>query len=597
MGNYHRGQVGVGYYRKWLQNRIHLQPTLRGRRKANTDTHGPRPKIGSRGGDCGPAGQAGSYRGAGGDGTPLPVVLLSHTKTGRNLASHLKPQTPQPKVCQAKTIPHGKPTCCLTPSQKGHVGGDRRPKGRLLTHSNAQGASPLRSLPLRRQRLPLQVPPVRALHRPEGIHQSSRSDSLLSKKEGSYPIRVPRRLASSRQLTVGDSRQRLQDSQYPPGAGVDSQRGEVPTDPHPDHPVPGGNNRFYNRGCQTVTREDRLSRGYHEPYPDQSDITIPYLAPGPRAHGEHGRPRQPLQVTHASPAAAPSTVPRLQRPAHDHTDQQVGRSHATPTVVEHTEALEPGSSLYLQPPDDLGHNRRLALGMGRPLGQSNSLGNVVSTGTVPPHQRPRNAGSSAGSGSLPHSSPEHPGHHLLRQHDGGGLHQQTGRHQIRQVVPSGMGSTHHSLRFRHGPTSLTHSRKGQCDGRRPIQGTSRPNEWTLSQQTCDRIFLRFGRPLIDLFARGDNNRLPTFCSRGFHPQAFHIDAMSLSWDGLDAYLFPPLCMISQVLRKIRSSRGDSSWWPPFGHADLGSGRSSNSSRTYQQSFQTRPICCPRDGER
>ncbi|PIK42865.1 putative TBC1 domain family member 2A [Apostichopus japonicus] len=102
MGNYHRGQVGVGYYRKWLQNRIHLQPTLRGRRKANTDTHGPRPKIGSRGGDCGPAGQAGSYRGAGGDGTPLPVVLLSHTKTGRNLASHLKPQTPQPKVCQAK---------------------------------------------------------------------------------------------------------------------------------------------------------------------------------------------------------------------------------------------------------------------------------------------------------------------------------------------------------------------------------------------------------------------------------------------------------------------------------------------------------------
>ncbi|PIK42864.1 putative TBC1 domain family member 2A [Apostichopus japonicus] len=37
-----------------------------------------------------------------------------------------------------------------------------------------------------------------------------------------------------------------------------------------------------------------------------------------------------------------------------------------------------------------------------------------------------------------------------------------------------------------------------------------PNEWTLSQQTCDRIFLRFGRPLIDLFARGTTTGCPPF---------------------------------------------------------------------------------------
>ncbi|PIK43357.1 hypothetical protein BSL78_19789 [Apostichopus japonicus] len=121
-----------------------------------------------------------------------------------------------------------------------------------------------------------------------------------------------------------------------------------------------------------------------------------------------------------------------------------------------------------------------------------------------------------------------------------------------------MGGSRHDHRVRHGPTGLTQSRKGHRDSRCPVQGQLDPNEWTLSQQTCDKIFHRFGRPLVDLFAGWDNNRLPTFCSREFHPQAFHIDDMSLSWDGMDAYL----CMISQVLRKIRFSRGRLILVPP-----------------------------------
>ncbi|PIK45632.1 hypothetical protein BSL78_17512 [Apostichopus japonicus] len=67
-----------------------------------------------------------------------------------------------------------------------------------------------------------------------------------------------------------------------------------------------------------------------------------------------------------------------------------------------------------------------------------------------------------------------------------------------------------------------------------------PNEWSLEQETCDRIFSIFGRPTIDLFATHKNNKLQTFCSRRFHPLAYHTDAMSLSWDHMDAYIFPPL---------------------------------------------------------
>ena len=38
-------------------------------------------------------------------------------------------------------------------------------------------------------------------------------------------------------------------------------------------------------------------------------------------------------------------------------------------------------------------------------------------------------------------------------------------------------------------------------------------EWTLAQSWVDHLFLLFGRPYVDLFAKADNARLQTFCSR------------------------------------------------------------------------------------
>lgn len=77
-----------------------------------------------------------------------------------------------------------------------------------------------------------------------------------------------------------------------------------------------------------------------------------------------------------------------------------------------------------------------------------------------------------------------------------------------------------------------------------------PKERKLEQVTCDRVFSIFGKPMIDLFATHANSKLQIFCSRRFHTQAYHTDTVSLPWDHLEANLFPPLCMIGQVLRKI-----------------------------------------------
>ena len=78
--------------------------------------------------------------------------------------------------------------------------------------------------------------------------------------------------------------------------------------------------------------------------------------------------------------------------------------------------------------------------------------------------------------------------------------------------------------------------------------------WTLNQHWVDLLFQRYGRPYIDLFATSEGRRLPTFCARRFHPQAWRTDAFSFEWDDLRTYAFPPWCLLQRVLTKVLGSR-------------------------------------------
>jgi ribonuclease HI len=77
-----------------------------------------------------------------------------------------------------------------------------------------------------------------------------------------------------------------------------------------------------------------------------------------------------------------------------------------------------------------------------------------------------------------------------------------------------------------------------------------PTEWELDDQVVCQLFLIWGQPQIDLFASESNKKLPRFCSLFPSQQAFHQDALAISWDQMFAYAFPPLAILNQVLRKI-----------------------------------------------
>ena len=78
-------------------------------------------------------------------------------------------------------------------------------------------------------------------------------------------------------------------------------------------------------------------------------------------------------------------------------------------------------------------------------------------------------------------------------------------------------------------------------------------EWALSPEMFKWVKSLWEAPMIDLFATRWNNKLPTFVSPVPDPLAWAVDALSISWDGMVAYAFPPTILVPKVVAKIRES--------------------------------------------
>ncbi|XP_045202243.2 uncharacterized protein LOC123555716 [Mercenaria mercenaria] len=79
--------------------------------------------------------------------------------------------------------------------------------------------------------------------------------------------------------------------------------------------------------------------------------------------------------------------------------------------------------------------------------------------------------------------------------------------------------------------------------RHKIQST----EWSLNKTVVKSLFQMWSEPTIDLFATAENRQCPVFCSWINHPKALAQDALSISWENMIAYAYPPICLIPKVL--------------------------------------------------
>ena len=79
-------------------------------------------------------------------------------------------------------------------------------------------------------------------------------------------------------------------------------------------------------------------------------------------------------------------------------------------------------------------------------------------------------------------------------------------------------------------------------------------EWSLNQEIANKIFQIMDFPSIDLFATRLNHRLPLYVSPILDQKALSIDALSMDWNRIHAYAFPPFHLIPAVINKIRLSQ-------------------------------------------
>lgn len=77
-----------------------------------------------------------------------------------------------------------------------------------------------------------------------------------------------------------------------------------------------------------------------------------------------------------------------------------------------------------------------------------------------------------------------------------------------------------------------------------------PTEWSLNNQVVNHLFTLWGEPMIDLFASDQNHKTMIFCSWFPSQRALAIDALSISWEGMIAYAFPPISLIPRVLEHM-----------------------------------------------
>ena len=81
-------------------------------------------------------------------------------------------------------------------------------------------------------------------------------------------------------------------------------------------------------------------------------------------------------------------------------------------------------------------------------------------------------------------------------------------------------------------------------------GQTIQTEWSLLPEVFQAICNRWHQPQVDLFVIRFN-KLVQFVSPVPDPQAWAVDALSLPWEDLDPYAFPPAAILSKVVEKLQ----------------------------------------------
>ena len=181
----------------------------------------------------------------------------------------------------------------------------------------------------------------------------------------------------------------------------------------------------------------------------------------------------------------------------------------------------------------------------RRVGRVHCQRNLVPTGKQVTYKLPRTQSSYSSFKRVPKPMRGQNSSDSNRQHHGSVLHQQGRGHEVRPTVCltfENLDLVHRETSNSKGPT---HSRPLKCSGGQTIQiGTDHPNRMVPPSRG-------FSSPVQQVAPT--SNRSLCYEIPVPDPMATAVDALSLSWENLDAYAFPPTAILGKVVEKLQDS--------------------------------------------
>ena len=98
----------------------------------------------------------------------------------------------------------------------------------------------------------------------------------------------------------------------------------------------------------------------------------------------------------------------------------------------------------------------------------------------------------------------------------------------------------------------SHPRPAEGDSRQAIQTwPDHSNRVVPSPRSVSSYMLPVAPAPSGLVCHQIQQQTPAVCVTGSRPQAWAVDALSLSWENLDPYAFPPVAILGKVVEKLQ----------------------------------------------
>ena len=197
--------------------------------------------------------------------------------------------------------------------------------------------------------------------------------------------------------------------------------------------------------------------------------------------------------------------------------------------------------------------RHLKRRLGRSLRSKFYRRSLVSHREASSHQPIRTEGGSSGSAFLPNRLQKQSSTYRLRQHLGGGLHQQTGRHKISRTLCSNVENPHLVSPKQCHTQSETHTGFTQCNSGQPLKEEPDPTNRVVPISTdIQTNFQTLGESPSGPVRNQPEQKTSYICLSNSGSSGLGSTCPQHPMGNLVAYAFPPTALLPKVVQKLQS---------------------------------------------